>query len=65
MVHKLPAIKVNGAEEQVLLLHPECGVKLSFLLGHDLFELQPKGTLSKDHLQPRQTGNRRMLNKVY
>jgi hypothetical protein len=62
MVHKLPAIKVNGGNDQIILLHPHCGLKLLLLLGQDCFQLDEKGNLSKHHLETKGMGNNRMLN---
>jgi hypothetical protein len=62
MLHKLPAIKVNGGNDQIILLHPHCGLKLLLLLGQDCFQLDEKDTLSKHHLEPKGMGNNRMLN---
>jgi hypothetical protein len=65
MVHKLPAIKVNGGNDQIILLHPHCGLKLLLLLGQDCFQLDEKGNLSKHHLETKGMGNNRMLNRPY
>ena len=65
MVHKLPAIKVNGGNDQIILLHPHCGLKLLLLLGQDCFQLDEKGNLSKHHLETKGMGNNRMLNRQY
>jgi hypothetical protein len=62
MLHKLPAIKVNGGNDQIILLHPHCGLKLLLLLGQDCFQLDEKGNLSKHHLETKGMGNNRMLN---